>query len=106
MQALLERADAQYRVVMVAGEGTKVAIGDQDPATATIDVQTTVKDFQVAEDAAPAALVAMLVTLIKQQGPELTALIKALLDDDGEEVVDDSDDDNDDKPTTVEEDDE
>lgn len=97
MHDLLDRASAKYRLVLVAGDGTGVELGDQDPVSGQVNVQTTVNDLAVAGTVEPAALVAMLMNLIKQQGPELQALMAALL------TADDNDDD---VTTTVEEDDE
>lgn len=98
MHDLLDRASAKYRLVLVAGEGTRVELGDQDPVSGQVNVQTTVNDLAVAGTVEPSALVAMLMSLIKQQGPELRVLMAALL------AADDNDDD--DATTTVEEDDE
>ena len=98
MHDLVDRESAKYRLVIVAGDGTKVELGDSDPASGRVDVQTTVNDLAVAGEVEPAALVAMLTSVIKQQGPELQALIAALL------AADEADDDN--TTTTVEEDDE
>lgn len=98
MHELLDREGAKHRLVIVAGDGTSVKLGNQDPASGQVDVQTTVNDLAVAGEVEPAALVAMLTSVIKQQGPELQALIAALL------VADEADDDN--ATTTVEEDDE
>lgn len=97
MHDLLDRESAKYRLVLVAGDGTGVELGDQDPVSGQVNVQTTVNDLAVAGTVEPAALVAMLMNLIKQQGPELQALMAALL------TADDNDDD---VTTTVEEDDE
>ena len=96
MHDLLDRESAKYRLVVVAGEGARVELGDQDPVSGQVNVQTTVNDLAVAGTVEPAALVAMLMNLIKQQGPELQALMAALL----------TADDNDDATMTVEEDDE
>lgn len=98
MHDLLDREGAKYRLVIVAGDGTKIELGDQDPASGQVGVQTTVNDLAVAGEVEPVALVAMLMSVIKQQGPELQALLAALL------AADDNDDDN--ATTTVEEDDE
>lgn len=98
MHDLLDRESAKYRLVLVAGDGTGVELGDQDPVSGQVNVQTTVNDLAVAGTVEPSALVAMLMSLIKQQGPELRALMAALL------AADDNDDD--DATTTVEEDDE
>lgn len=98
MHDLLDREGAKYRLVVVAGDGTKVELGDQDPVSGQVNVQTTVNDLAVAGEVEPAALVAMLTSVIKQQGPELQALIAAIL------AADEADDD--DVTTTVEEDDE
>ena len=98
MHELLDREGAKYRLVIVAGDGTKVELGDQDPTSGQVNVQTTVNDLAVAGEVEPAALVAMLMSVIKQQGPELQALLAALL------AADEADDD--DATTTVEEDDE
>lgn len=97
MHDLLDRASAKYRLVLVAGDGTRVELGDQDPESGQVNVQTTVNDLAVAGTVEPTALVAMLLSLIKQQVPELQALLAALL------TADDNDDD---VTTTVEEDDE
>lgn len=97
MHDLLDRESAKYRLVLVAGEGTRVELGDQYPVSGQVNVQTTVNDLAVAGTVEPAALVAMLMNLIKQQGPELQALMAALL------TADDNDDD---ATMTVEEDDE
>lgn len=99
MHDLVDRESAKYRLVVVAGDGTGVKLGDQDPTSGRVDVQTTVNDLAVAGEVKPSALVAMLMTVIKQQGPEMQALIAALL------AADDNDDD-DDATMTVEEDDE
>lgn len=98
MHDLVDRTSAKYRLVVVAGDGTRVELGDADAVSGQVNVQTTVNDLAVAGTVEPTALVAMLVTVIKQQGPELQALITALL------AADDNDDD--DVTTTVEEDDE
>lgn len=98
MHDLVDRENAKYRLVVVAGDGTSVKLGNQDPASCQVNVQTTVNDLAVAGEAEPAALVAMLMSVIKQQGPELQALLAALL------AADEADDN--DVTTTVEEDDE
>lgn len=100
MHELLDREGAKHRLVIVAGDGTKVELGNQDPASGQVDVQTTVNDLAVAGEVEPAALVAMLTSVIKQQGPELQALIAALL------AADEAENDDDNATTTVEEDDE
>lgn len=100
MHDLVDRESAKHRLVIVAGDGTKVELGDQDPASGQVGVQTTVNDLAVAGEVEPAALVAMLMSVIKQQGPELQALLAALL------AADEAENDDDDATTTVEEDDE